>query len=363
MMLRKLNSLPLRNIFVSVCAIFLAFPTASILLVAAGIDPLHAFLNMYNAAFGSAFAISITIGKTIPRLLPALGIALALRGGLWNIGAEGQIYIGALACAGVALYGPLFPFPLGIVLCFIAAAVAGAGWAAMAGALRSYRGINEVISSLMLVYVAIQFTNYMVEGPWLVENSTFPVTRMIPHPFRLPIVWPRTLLNAGVFVALVAAFTMGFIIARTKLGLWLRAIGGNERAAEVIGLPVKSLVVVAMAISGTFAGLAGAIEVLGTNGRLIEGFSPGYGFQAIAIALLGRLNPLGIIGASLVFGSLDAGSPGLQAASGSMSASIAPIIEGLAVVYLLAGLGLESILSRRRMARAALQKTKPAVGR
>jgi len=116
--------------------------------------------------------------------------------------------------------------------------------------------------------------------------------------------------------------------------------------------------VVAMAISGAFAGLAGAIEVLGTSGRLIEGFSPGYGFQAIAIALLGRLSSLGIVGASLVFGALDAGSPGLQAASGTMSASIAPIIEGLAVIYLLAGLGLESILSRRRMARATLQKSK-----
>lgn len=350
---QKLYAVLLRNILVSAAAVFLAFASASVLLVASGIDPLETFFNMFSAAFGSAFAISVTIGKTIPRLLPALGIAFALRGGLWNIGAEGQIYIGAVACAGVALYGPLFAFPWGILLCLLAAALAAAAWGAIPGLLRAYRGINEVITSLMLVYVAIQLTNYLVEGPWLVANSTYPVTKIVAPAFRLQVIWPGTLLNAGVFIALIAALLMGFIVSRTKLGLSLRAVGGNERAAEVMGLPVKRLMVAAMAISGAFAGLAGAIEVLGTSGRLIEGFSPGYGFQAIAIALLGRLSPLGIIGASLVFGGLDAGSPALQAASGTLSASIVPIIEGLAVIYLIAALGFESILLRRKLARTA----------
>jgi ABC-type uncharacterized transport system permease subunit len=233
--------------------------------------------------------------------------------------------------------------------------IAGAAWSAIPGALRAYRGINEVITTLMLVYVGVQLTNYLIEGPWLVPNSTWPATAMVPRAFRLPVIWPGTLVNAGILVAILAVLVLGVVIGRTTFGLWLRAIGGNERASEVIGLPVRPLVVAALAASGAFAGLAGGIEVLGIRGRLLEGFSPGYGFEAIAIALLGRLNPLGIAAASLLFGALDAGAAGLQVASAGISSAIAPVIEALAVGYLLAGLGFAEIIAQRRGARSALE--------
>jgi simple sugar transport system permease protein len=346
------------GVLVSLIAVVLALLTAAGLLASSGANPVDSFAGMFETAFGSPFAIGVTLGKTVPRLLAALGIALALRAGLWNIGAEGQIYLGAAACAGAALFGPDLPFPFGVALALVAAAAAGAAWAAIAGALRAYRNVSEVIVTLMLVYVAIQFTNYLIEGPWLVENSTWPATPIVPRHYRLPVILPGTLVNAGALIAVAATFVLGFLVARTRFGLWLRAIGGNERASTVIGIPTKPLIVAALAASGAFAGLAGGIEVLGIRGRLLAGFSPGYGFEAIAIALLGRLNPTGILAAALLFGALDAGAAGLQVAS-AVSSAIAPVISGLAVAYLLAGLGLSSALTRRRAARDALTRATP----
>jgi general nucleoside transport system permease protein len=231
----------------------------------------------------------------------------------------------------------------------------GALWAAIPGALRAYRGINEVITTLMMVYVAIQLSNYLIEGPWLVPNSTWPSTALVPAIYKLPIIWPGTLVNGGIIVAILGIIILDLVVRRTTFGLWIRAIGGNERASEIVGLPTRPLIIAALAASGAFAGLAGGIEVLGVRGRLLEGFSPGYGFEAIAIALLGRLNPLGVTAASLLFGALDAGAAGLQVASVGISSAIAPVIEALAVGYLLAGLGLAEIISLRQEARSALQ--------
>ena len=338
-----------RNILISFVAVVLAFMTAALLLAAAGQNALQSFAGMASTAVGSTFAIGTTLTKAVPRLLPALGIALALRAGLWNIGAEGQVYLGAAAAAAVALFGPQLPFPLGTALALIAAMMAGAAWAAIPGVLRAYRGFNEVITTLMMVYVAVQLTNYLIEGPWLVPNSTWPATPLIPFDFKLPLIWPGTLVNGGAVLAIVGVAVLALVVNRTTFGLWLRAIGGNERASEVIGVPIRPMIVAALAASGAFAGLAGAVEVLGVRGRLLEGFSPGYGFEAIAIALLGRLNPLGILAASLLFGALDAGAAGLQVASVGISSAIAPVIEGLAVGYLLAALGLaESHLTAPR---------------
>ncbi|HMJ35599.1 MAG TPA: ABC transporter permease [Baekduia sp.] len=345
---------------VPVLSVALALVVVGVLLAANGSDPVAAYRSMVSAAFGSTFALSTTLIKTLPRLLPALGIALALRAGLWNVGAEGQIYVGALAAAGVALFGPVIAFPVGAGLALVAAATAGAAWGAIPGALRAGRGISEVITSLMLVYVAIHLTNYLVEGPWLVSGSTFPATDAVPTDLRLPIIWSGTLLNAGVLVALAATAVVAFVLNRTVFGLQLRAIGSNDRASRVAGLSVGRVTIAAMAASGALAGLAGGIEVLGARGRLIEGFSPGYGFEAIAIALLGRLNPLGIVGAALLFGALDAGGAGLQTTAEGVSSAIVPITEGLAVVFVLIGLGIVEMLGRRREARAMLEGSQAA---
>jgi ABC-type uncharacterized transport system permease subunit len=325
-------------------------------LAASGIDPLEAFHSMYTAALGSKFALATSLGKTVPRLLSALGIALAIRGGLWNIGAEGQIYLGAAGAAGAAMLVPGITGVHGPVVGLVAGVLAGVICGAIPGALRAYRGINEVITSLLLVYVAIQIVNYLVEGPWLVPNSTFPATAVLPLSERLPRIWPGTLLNAGFLIALGMTLAAHILLYKTELGLWIRSIGGNEHASHVMGLPVRFMLVTVMALSGAFAGLAGAVEVLGTRGRLLEGFSPGYGFEAIAIALLGRLHPFGIVCAALIFGVLDAGSGGLQVSSAGMSSAISPIIEGMAVVNLLASLRLVDLAFKHYSTHRALDE-------
>jgi len=345
----------LRNLALSAASIAVAIALAGVLVAMAGANPWHAFAGMFQTALGSEFALGVTVNKTIPRLVPALGIALALRANLWNIGAEGQLTLGAAAASGVALFGPSLPPALALTLALFAGIIAGAAWGAIPGALRAYCGVSEVITSLMLVYIAIQLTNYLIEGPWLAPSSTFPATAVFPADYRLPRIWPGTLVNAGVFIALAAAAAVWFLVNRTTIGLWLRAVGGNPRASEVIGLPNRPVIIAALALSGALAGLGGAIEVLGVRGRLLEGFSPGYGFEAIAIALLGRLNPLGIIAAALVFGILDAGAAGLQVASAGVSSAIVLIIEALALMLLLAALGLSQRLDQRRMTRSALK--------
>jgi general nucleoside transport system permease protein len=352
------------NVLIPLVAVGLALATVALLLVAVGSNPLDAYRDMWNAALGDRFALSTTVTKTMPRLLAALGIALALRAGLWNIGAEGQLYVGALATTAVALHEPDLGAPVMIAAALLAGALAGAGWAMIPGVLRATRGVSEVITSLMLVYIGIQLTNYVLESPWSEPGSTFPSSPYVPDGASLPTIVAGTLLNAGALVGLVLVVVAWFLMSRSTFGLRLNAIGGNERAARIAGVRVSLMIVLAMAASGAFAGLAGGMEVLGVRGRLVEGFSPGYGFEAIAIALLGRLNAFGILGAALLFGALDAGSAGLQTAAQGVPASISQVAEGLAVAYVLIGLGLASIIQRRRAARAALRAAAkgPAAG-
>lgn len=341
-------------ILVPIAAVALALLTTGVLLQIVGSDPVQAYKSMFEAAFGSPFAIGNTLVKTVPRLLPALGIAIALRAGLWNIGAEGQLYIGAIAATAITLWFPDLG-AAGIVLALLAAAFAGGLWGAVPGVLRATRGVNEVITSLMLVYVAILLAGYLVGGPWAIPNSSFPGSQPVAAGERLPIIWGGTLLNAGFLVALVVLGLAWVLVSRTTLGLRLRALGGNVKSTALAGIDVKRTIIVAMLISGAYAGLAGGIEIIGVRGRLIDGFSPGYGFEAIAIALLGGLNPAGIFLGALLFGALDAGSAGLETAAPGTPSSIVQVSESLTVIYLLIALGARELWLRRRSARAALE--------
>ena len=338
---------------IPVAGVALALGTIAMFLWFTGSDVVGAFSAMGSAAFGDGFALSSTVTKAMPRLFSALGIALALRAGLWNIGAEGQMYVGAIAATGVALFTPTLGV-LTIVLAIVAGALGGAVWGAIPGVMRSTRGINEVITSLLMVYVAIQLANYLVEGPWIPPGSTYAASAPLPSSVRLPIIWKGTLLNAGIVIALIAVLVVWFVVSRTSFGLRLRALGGNPEAARFAGVRIGSMIVSAMAISGALAGLGGAVEVLGVRGKLIAGFSPGYGFEAIAIALLGRLHPAGILGAALLFGALDAGGAGLQTGGRGIPSAIVFVTEGLAVIYVLGGFGIWERVRRRRSANAAL---------
>ncbi|MCW2684875.1 MAG: nucleoside transporter rane protein [Blastococcus sp.] len=349
----------LAALVVPVAALVATVLTVSVVIAASGADPVAAFTAMFQGAFGNPTAIGTTVTKALPRLLPALGILIALRAGLWNIGAEGQIYIGALAAAAVALFTPTLPWQGTMLLALAAAALAAGVWCLIPGVLRTSRGVNEVITTLMLVYVGIQLTNYVIEHHWADPQASFPATPVFPQEARLPVIVPGTLVNAGVLVAIAAVALTWWIVTRTPLGLALRALGGSVGAAKVAGVNTTRAILIAMMLSGAFAGLGGAVEVLGTRGRLLEGFSVGYGFEAIAVALLGRLHPVGVVAAALLFGALDAGGSGLQAAGGSVSAGIVPLTAGCAMVYVLAALGVVSIRQRRRSVAVQLRAAGP----
>lgn len=320
-------------------AVVLSFGIIAIVMLFLGIDPLQAYAGMYRAAFGSPYQLSVTITKTLPRLMAALGIAYALRGGLWNIGAEGQIYMGAIAASLVALYMPSLSKPVNITLAITAGVLAGGLWGAIPGLLKAYRGINEIITTLLSVYVAIEFNNYLTQVALMPLNATFPASALFGKEWRLPVIWPGTILHAGSLLALAAVVLTALVLRRTTMGFTLKTLGENPRVAEYVGMPVKRTIVSTMFISGALAGFAGAIEALGTRGRLIAGLSNGYGFEAIAVALLGANSPWGIVPASLLFGSLDAGATGLRTAV-KIPAAIVPISEGLAVIFVLAGLAI-----------------------
>jgi simple sugar transport system permease protein len=349
------------GLLVPLISVLLALATVAIILLIVGANPLTAYASMINAAFGSPYAVSATIIKAMPRLLAALGIAIAIRANLWNIGAEGQIYIGGTAAAGMVLALPALPQPLVPIVAIVAGGLAGAAWGAIPGFLRAHRGINEVITSLMLVYVGIQITQYLLEGPWAVPMSTFPATAPFEAHAKLPVLIPGTVLNAGIFVVLVGVALSWFLVAlswflvdRTRFGLELRSLGGNEIASGFLGIKVTFMIIATMAVSGAFAGVAGAVETIGIRGRLIEGFSPGFGFEAIAIALLGRLHPAGIVAAALLFGALDAGGAGLQTSARGVSSAIVMVAAGLSVGYVLVGMGYMDKRAKRRAARRAL---------
>ena len=348
------------SIAVPIGAVVLALLSTFFLLLAAGADPFGALSNMWDASFGSSYAIGSTIVKTLPRVFTGLAVAMALRAGLWNIGAEGQLYLGAVAATGFALYVTDLPEPIAPVIVLLVAALAGAAWAWLPGVLRAYRGISEVITTLMMVYIGIQIASYFATGPWSTPGANFPATVPVPASTRLPLLGEGTVMHAGLIVAVVVALAAWFVMDRSTLGIRLRAVGGNFTAASTMGVNSRRIIVVALCLSGALAGLAGGVEVLGSRGRLIEGFSPGFGFEGIAIALLGRVRVGGIVAAAFLYGALDAGGAGLQASGAGLSAAIVQVTGALAVTYLLAALGLIELITRRAKARAALVIAEPA---
>ncbi len=341
-------------ILLPIGAVLLAIVTTGLLLLLVGANPQQALSDMWSAALGSVPAIGSTIVKSLPRLLTGLAVAVALRAGLWNIGAEGQLYVGAVAATGVALYATGLPGGIAPVLILVIAAAAGALWGLLPAVLKAYRGISEVITSLMMVYIGVQLASYVATGPWSTPGATFPASNPVPPETRLPMLGTGTSVHAGVIVAIVVAIAVWLLLDRTAVGVKFRAVGGNIRAAAAQGLNARYLIVIAFCLSGALAGLAGGVEVLGSRGRLIEGFSPGYGFEGIAVALLGRLRVGGIIAAALLFGALDAGGSGLQASGSGLSAAVVQVTGALAVTYLLAALGINEIFARRAKVREAL---------
>jgi len=302
------------------------------LLALGGYDVTAALAALWRGSVGSTYALfSATLVRATPLLLAGLAVALAFRAGVWNIGAEGQLLAGATgAIAATAL--PL-PGPIRLVLAMLFAALAGALWALPAALLRR-RGVLEVISTIMLNFVALNLVGYLVRGPLQEPTHAYPQSPTIDAAARLPRI-PGSRLHLGVGVAFAAAVALGIVLRRSAWGFRVRAVGANAGAAASAGLiDVPRVALEVFLVSGALAGLAGGIEATGVTYALYEGLSPGYGYTAIAVALLARLDPLFVVPSALLFGALEAGATAMQRDAGVPSAFVT-VVEGSLVLLVL----------------------------
>ncbi len=335
------------QILVPVLSVVAALVASSIIMLVAGENPLTVYREMFDGAFGSGYRRSEVLVKMIPLLLTGLGVSVAFRMQLWNIGAEGQLYFGAIFTAWVALYGLPDAGPWVVIpAMMIAGMLGGALWAAIPGVLRGYLGVNETITSLMLNYVAILYAEYLVHGPW--KNPVgygFPGTETFSPATYLP-TWGTTRVHLGLVFGLAAAVILFFVFQRTRWGYEISIAGHSERAAKYAGMATARNIVIVMLVSGALAGLAGMAELTGIGHSLQRELSPGYGYTAIIVAWLGRLNPFGIILVSWLLAVLFVGGEQIQLSLGLPSA-ISAMLQGIILFFLLGG----DLLTRYRITR------------
>lgn len=312
---------------------FVALGLGAFLVRMAGADPLAAYGVMVRGALGGQRQLTETILTACPLLIIGLGLAVAFRSQVWNIGAEGQYFMGALAGGFLALQLGDLPKALLAPLILAGGLAGGAAWALIPGLLRTRRGISEIITTLMLNYVAVLLLQYLARGPLRDPAGYLPQSAQFADAARLPIVWsPR--IHLGVVLAFLLVPLVYLLIWRTPLGFRLRAIGANANVARFAGINVESGILLALMVSGALAGLAGVIEVTSLHLRLKGAISGGYGFSAILVALLGRMNPLGIVLAALFFAALTIGAEAMHTAYG-LPAALAQALQAIIVLFVL----------------------------
>jgi ABC-type uncharacterized transport system permease subunit len=318
-------------------SVLLALVACGLVLLASGQNPVSVYHAILKGALGDRFGFTETLVKMTPLLLAGLGISVAFKMQLWNIGAEGQLYLGAIGATWIAVFA--LPNARGVVVipAMVAAGmIAGGIWGAIPGALRAFFNANETITTLMLNYVAIILCDYLIHGPWRDPlGHGFPGTARFSKSASLPRLMPYRV-HLGLVFGLVAAVVLWIMLRRTRWGYELNVMGRNGRAARYAGMNITRSIVVVMALSGALAGLAGMSEVAGIGHQLQRNLSPGYGYTAIIVAWLGRLNPIGIILVSFLLAALLVGGDQLQM-SMSLPSSVAPMLQGAILFFVLGG--------------------------
>lgn len=296
-----------------------------------------AYIGLLKGAFGSPAKIIDTLTTSTPYIFAGLAVALAFKCGLFNIGAEGQLAVGAVSAAFVGYIGTGLPGPVHLLFTLGAGLLGGMVWGAIPGALKAFRGAHEVIITIMLNYVALQTVQYLLGGPLKERAGVIARTPLIGEGARLPFLFEGTewQIHSGFLLALLAAVLVYVFLKRTTWGFEIRTVGANPNAARYAGMNVGRSMVLAMALSGLLAGAAGAVEVTGVTYRHELGFGSGYGFDSIAIALLGRTHPFGVVGAALLFGGLKSGATQMQFNT-QISGSIISVVQGLVLLFVAA---------------------------
>lgn len=336
----------------SFITILLALLVGMVPLILTGNNPVRAYLALFQGAFGSLYGLTETLVKAIPLILTGLAVSFPLRAGFWNIGAEGQLYLGAIAATWVALtFGHLASFIL-LPLVILSGFLAGALWGLIPAFLKIRLQVNEILLTLMMNYIAVNGSNYLVYGPLKdPQGANFPITATFSEAAWLPRL-PGTRLHAGIILAFTMTGVLYLILSKTRLGYEIKVVGANPRVALYGGISLMTVTLIVMAIGGGLAGLAGVGEVAGLQHRLRKDISPGYGYTAIPIALLGKGHPIGVTIAALLFGALFVGGSHMQQTT-KVPVALISIIQALVVLFVVAG---EALRSSSFGVRSPLQK-------
>ncbi len=322
--------------FLPAVSIFSGFVVAAVAIAATGANPFEAFYALFQGAFTNRQAVSETLIASIPYVFLGLAVALGFRAGLFNIGAEGQFYLGAIFGVFTGFHLQGLPGLVHIPIAIAAGMLGGFLWAALPGLLKARFGAHEVITTIMLNYVAFALTDFLInKGPMADRTATAPRTPYIDPAASLPILVPSTRLHAGLILAVLAVPLVWFLVQRTTIGFRIRTVGLSPAAARAAGISVGWTLVLTMGISGALAGLAGADEVLGVSHFMPASFSVGYGFDSIAVALLARSNPWAIPAAAFLFGALRNGATFMQLQT-QVSADLISIVQAAVIIFIAA---------------------------
>lgn len=325
----------LDKLWLSLLAVFCGLLVGAIFVLWVGKNPLLAYSALWRASFGSRRDFGEALVSMTPLIFTGLSVAVAFRTGLFNIGAEGQLIVGQMAAAVVGYAVTGVPSVLHVLLALLAGAAAGAIWGGIPGFLKAKLGAHEVINTIMMNYIALYFTHYLVIGP-LKGHDYLPVTKTIANSAKLWRFLPPTRANTGIFVALVAAAIVYYILWRTTVGYECRAVGLNPDAARYSGINVSHATTISMLLSGALAGLGGAVLVLGVQHKFYDLFGfTGYGFDGIAVALIGNNHPLGIVGGAILFGVLSRGSQLMQSIAG-VPKEVVGIVQAAIIIFVAA---------------------------
>lgn len=327
-----MNPTLLRREALAACALLVMMVLGAILL--AGANPLSVLAGIFQRALLTRAGLLEAVLRTIPLTIMGLGIALAFRARVFNIGMDGQLIAGSVLAVALA---PLLPAnAIGLLILLAAGLAGGALWGGIAGLIKARFGGNEIIATIMLNYVAIQILSWLVRGPMQEKMKVIPRSDAIDRALRLPVLFDGTRIHAGLLVAIVAVIVIALLAGKSRFGFKLAVVGANEHAARYAGMNPGTIAGIVLAVSGALAGLAGAVEISGLYGRLQEGFAPGFGIRAIAVALVARLNPLLVPLSAFVFSLFYVGL-GALARNGVVPFPIINIIEGTIILVFLAG--------------------------
>jgi len=309
-------------------------------MLADGINPILAYASLLDGAFGGTYNFGETLAKAAPLTLTGLAVAIAFKCRVWNVGAEGQLYLGAIGATWVGISLTLSQ-PLHIVLVICLSFLFGALYGTIPGFLKAKFRVNDILLTLMMNYLAIYLVSYLLENPWR-DPSGIVYSPVLSASAWLPVLVPRTRIHMGVLIAILSAIAAHFILHRTTFGYKIRAVGQSPEAAQYAGISVVKTATIVMAISGGLAGLAGMGEVSGIQHRLMGDISPMYGYLGVIVALLGKLEPIGVLLAGIFLGALLVGADNMQRAVG-VPVTVVYVLESLVMLFLV---GSERILSR-----------------